>query len=109
VLGFPGGLGSIDLSGLRIPANLDIAALAGDFFSGALAEKIGAKELFRITITSFLDAYNFDLRRLMKCCTHHVLPTGQLVPFCAYNTLYRDGFLPLPEITKQEILNLVAQ
>lgn len=101
-------LGSIDLSGLRIPPNLDVASLASEFFSGALAEKIGAKDLFRITITSFLDPYNFDIRRLMKCCTHMVLPTGQLVPFCAYNTLYRDGFLPLPEITKREILDLVT-
>jgi hypothetical protein len=54
--------------------------------------------VFRITITSFLDAYNFDLRRLMKCCIHHVLPSGHVIPFCAYNVLYREGHVPLPTL-----------
>lgn len=69
----------------------------------SLLEKVvgrsaGARDLLRITITSFLDVYNFDLRRVMKCCTHHVLPTGHIIPFCAYNVLYRDGTAKLPEI-----------
>ena len=64
-----------------------------------LAEKLGAENLFRITITSFLDAYNFDVRRVMKCCTHHVLPSGHVIPFCAYNVLYREGHVPLPELS----------
>ena len=71
---------------------------ADDFFSKVLAQELGAESLFRITITSFLDAYNFDVRRLMKCCTHHVLPSGHVIPFCAYNVLYRDGHVPLPEL-----------
>ena len=54
--------------------------------------------MFRITITSFLDAYNFDVRRLMKCCIHHVLPSGHVIPFCAYNVLYRDGHVALPQL-----------
>ncbi len=56
--------------------------------------------MFRITITSFLDAYNFDVRRLMKCCTHHVLPSGHVIPFCAYNVLYRTGIVPLPALDR---------
>lgn len=68
------------------------------FFQQVLAQQLGARDVFRITITSFLDAYNFDVRRLMKCCTHHVLPSGHVIPFCAYNTLYRDGHLPLPPL-----------
>ena len=69
-----------------------------DFFNQILAEQLGAENLFRITITNFLDAYNFDIRRLMKCCTHHVLPSGHVIPFCAYNVLYRDGHVPLPPL-----------
>jgi len=61
--------------------------------------------LFSVTITSFLDAYNFDVRRLMKCCTHHVLPSGHVIPFCAYNVLYRDGHVPLPELAQQLSVN----
>ena len=34
----------------------------------------------------------------MKCCLAHILPSGHIVPFCAYNTLYRDGFVPLPPL-----------
>lgn len=45
-----------------------------------------------------MDAYNFDVRQLRKCCTHHVLPSGHVVPFCAFNTLYRSGHLKLPPL-----------
>jgi len=70
--------------------------VAIEFFSRAVAQTLGAEDVFRITITSFLDAYNFDVRRVMKCCTHHVLPSGHVIPFCAYNVLYREGHVPLP-------------
>jgi hypothetical protein len=73
------------------------------FFGKVLTGKATARDLFRVTITSFLDAYNFDVRQLMKCCTHHVLPSGHVIPFCAYNTLYRPGHLPLPAITAAPI------
>jgi uncharacterized radical SAM superfamily Fe-S cluster-containing enzyme len=70
------------------------------FFEAILDQQLGAEDLFRITITSFLDAYNFDVRRVMKCCTHHVLPSGHVIPFCAYNVLYRDGHVPLPPLRR---------
>ena len=69
------------------------------FFGKVLSGEAAATDLFRITITSFLDAYNFDVRQMMKCCTHHVLPSGHVVPFCAYNTLYRPGHLRLPPLS----------
>ncbi|MBI2823169.1 MAG: radical SAM protein [Planctomycetia bacterium] len=75
-----------------------LSRLAEEFFTRSLAEELGPADVFRITITSFLDAYNFDVRRLMKCCIHHVLPSGHVVPFCAYNVLYRDGHVPLPAL-----------
>jgi uncharacterized radical SAM superfamily Fe-S cluster-containing enzyme len=68
------------------------------FLQDAVASAVGARDMLRITITSFLDMYNFDVRRVMKCCTHHVLPSGHIVPFCAYNVLYRDGTAKLPEL-----------
>ena len=75
--------------------------LATEFFTRAVSQDLGVPDVFRITITNFLDAYNFDVRRLMKCCTHHVLPSGHIIPFCAYNVLYRDGHVALPELTLQ--------
>jgi tetraether lipid synthase len=77
------------------------SSAADDFFSKVVTEQLGAENLFRVTITSFLDAYNFDVRRLMKCCTHHVLPSGHVIPFCAYNVLYREGHVPLPPLVEK--------
>jgi uncharacterized radical SAM superfamily Fe-S cluster-containing enzyme len=69
-----------------------------EFLIKALAEKLNGTEVFRVTLTAFLDAYNFDTRQVMKCCLAHLLPSGHVVPFCAYNTLYRDGHVPLPPL-----------
>jgi uncharacterized radical SAM superfamily Fe-S cluster-containing enzyme len=81
----PGGCGPTD-------------AAQSDFYVKALAEKLTGTEVFRITLTAFLDAHIFDTRRVMKCCLAHLLPSGHMVPFCAYNTLYRDGRLKLPPL-----------
>jgi len=72
-----------------------------EFLVEALAEKITGTEVFRITLTAFLDVHNFDTRRVMKCCLAHLLPSGHVMPFCAYNTLYRDGHVPLPPLVDQ--------
>jgi uncharacterized radical SAM superfamily Fe-S cluster-containing enzyme len=78
----------------------NVQSTADDFFAQALLKQLGAKNLFRITINNFLDMYNFDVRRVMKCCTHHVLPSGHVIPFCAYNVLYREGHVALPELVR---------
>ena len=83
-------------------------SLAAEFFRRATAEQLAPEDVFRITITSFLDAYNFDVRRLMKCCIHHVLPSGHVIPFCAYNVLYRNGHVPLPTLRALTSLNAEA-
>ncbi len=83
---------------LRLSVSPSAHRPGGDFFGKAMSQQLGAENLFRITITNFLDAYNFDVRRVMKCCTHHVLPSGHVIPFCAYNVLYRDGHVPLPRL-----------
>lgn len=74
---------------------------AEDFFERALAECLEPEDVFRITTTSFMDAYNFDVRQLMKSCVHHLLPSGHIIPFSAYNVLYRDGHVPLPELRQR--------
>ena len=72
--------------------------VAQEFFGRALLEDLGPEDVFRITTTSFMDAYNFDVRQEMKACVHFVLPSGHLVPFSAYNLLYRDGQVKLPRL-----------
>ena len=75
-------------------------SLAKDFLSSALKMELEPEHMLRITTTSFMDAYNFDIRQLMKSCVHHILPSGHLIPFSAYNVLYRDGHVPLPNLTE---------
>ena len=82
-----------------------------EFVVKALAEKLNGQEVFRVTLTAFLDVHTFDTRRVMKCCLAHILPSGHVVPFCAYNTLYRDGHVPLPPLADavRQTLNLVSR
>jgi uncharacterized radical SAM superfamily Fe-S cluster-containing enzyme len=42
-----------------------------------------------IFIHAFMDAWDLDVARLKKCCTHYVMPDGRLMPGCSYNNLYR--------------------
>lgn len=44
---------------------------------------------FRISVTSFIDRYNFDIRSMQKECVHILTPDLRKIPFSAYNMLYR--------------------
>lgn len=50
-----------------------------------------------IKIKPFMDAYTFDLKRIMKCCVHEITADGRMIPFCAYNNIpmYRQTSLPI--------------
>jgi len=43
-----------------------------------------------IMIQPFPDPYTFNVKQVMKCCVHELLPDGRIIPFCAYNNLYRE-------------------
>jgi hypothetical protein len=53
------------------------------------------EHFFMVQAHGFMDEHTFDLKRVMKCCIHELLPSeadGRAVPFCAYNNLgYRVG------------------
>ncbi len=41
----------------------------------------------------FMDLYNYDVERVMRCNIHYLMPDGRVVPFCTFNVLsdvYRD-------------------
>lgn len=78
----------------------NVEEMSTSFFRRSMAQDLSPADVFRITTTSFMDAYNFDVRQLMKSCVHHLLPSGHLIPFCAYNLLYRTGIVPLPELSR---------
>ena len=50
------------------------------------------KMLF-IGMMHFMDLYNYDTSRVMRCNIHYLTPDGRVIPFCAFNVLpdiYRD-------------------
>jgi uncharacterized radical SAM superfamily Fe-S cluster-containing enzyme len=49
------------------------------------------KDIFRILIVQFIDAYSFDVRSVKKTCIHIVHLDGRLIPFDTYNLFYRDA------------------
>ena len=88
-------------SGLPSDLSSEVMSDAVQFFTRALTESLNPRDMFRITTTSFMDAYKFDVRQLMKECVHFVLPSGHLVPFSAYNVLYRNGHVQLPPLIQK--------
>jgi uncharacterized radical SAM superfamily Fe-S cluster-containing enzyme len=55
------------------------------------APALSYRNVFRVLIMQFIDAWNFDLRAMKKSCVHIAQPDGRLIPFEAFNLLYRDG------------------
>jgi len=50
------------------------------------------KNLFRVSITSFLDAYNFEMHAMKKECVHIITPDLKRIPFSAYNIIHRNKY-----------------
>lgn len=46
---------------------------------------------FRISITSFVDKYNFDLKSIKKECVHIITEDLKRIPFSSYNMIHRKG------------------
>ena len=60
-------------------------------------------QVFRVLIMQFIDAWNFDLRAMKKSCVHIAQPDGRLIPFEAFNLLYRDGQAARLEALRREV------
>lgn len=50
--------------------------------------------MFTVTGMPFQDIGNLDAERLKRCRVHVLSPDDRLIPFCAYNSLYREGIKP---------------
>jgi len=47
------------------------------------------ENLFRLSVVSFLDAHNFDLKAMQKECVHIITPELRKIPFSAFNLHHR--------------------
>lgn len=46
---------------------------------------------FRVSVHSFVDAYNFDMKSMQKECIHIITPDLRRIPFSAYNMIHRES------------------
>jgi uncharacterized radical SAM superfamily Fe-S cluster-containing enzyme len=54
-------------------------------------QAIDYRNVFRVIIMQFIDAWSFDVRSVKKTCVHIAHPDGKrLIPFDTYNLFYRD-------------------
>lgn len=47
------------------------------------------RRIFLLGCMAFMDRYNFDINRVRRCVIHYVTPDLRIIPFCAYNNIYR--------------------
>lgn len=80
------------------PCKCDCLSFMRDFIPlSSLAAKglilkdreILSRDVFRITVTSFLDRYNFEMKAMKKECVHVLTPDLRRIPFSAYNLIHR--------------------
>jgi uncharacterized radical SAM superfamily Fe-S cluster-containing enzyme len=62
--------------------------------------QIGYDRVFRVTVVSFLDRFNFCLASVKRSCIHFVTDDGRIIPFDTYNLFHRPG-LPPREVKRQ--------
>ena len=54
-------------------------------------DQIGYDRIFRVTVVSFLDRFNFCLAGVKRSCIHFVTSDGRIIPFDTYNMFHRPG------------------
>jgi uncharacterized radical SAM superfamily Fe-S cluster-containing enzyme len=48
------------------------------------------RNVFRVIVMKFMDAFDLDVRSVKRTCVHIARPDGRIIPFDTYNLLYRD-------------------
>ena len=67
--------------------------IPADFGGRTVGEKVRHfnRNMFRISVSSFVDVYNFDLRSMQRECVHVITPDLRRIPFSAYNMFHRSA------------------
>ena len=50
------------------------------------------EETFRMSVSSFVDRFNFDMKSMQMECVHVITPDLKRIPFSAYNMLHRGRY-----------------
>jgi len=92
------------------PIKSEFKSIVLDIFFKRSYEALGRLHyrLLFLGMMHFMDEWNYDVCRVMRCVIHYALPDGRIVPFCAFNILndlYREPShirygIPLEEYVK---------
>ncbi|MDR0476749.1 MAG: radical SAM protein [Desulfobulbaceae bacterium] len=65
----------------------------GNFILKSKEEKMKFvdENTFRISVSSFVDKYNFDMKSMQKECVHIITTDLRRIPFSAYNMIHRSA------------------
>jgi uncharacterized radical SAM superfamily Fe-S cluster-containing enzyme len=77
----------------KMPENVNIPKILVSFVRGGNPVKVLAEFHYKALLIGamhFMDPYNVDLERVQSCGIHYATPDGRVIPFCTYNTLYRQ-------------------
>ena len=91
----------------RIPKDLNITKLLVNVFVKRNYDALGELHYRMLFLGNmhFMDQYNYDVERVMRCNIHYLTPDGRVIPFCTYNVLndiYRDYVLRRYQISLEE-------
>ncbi len=77
----------------RTPKDLDIKRILLNVFVKGDYDALGdfSKDSMLISCMHFMDPFNFDEDRVKKCVIHYATPDGRIIPFCTFNSMYREG------------------
>ncbi|MBR4446840.1 tetraether lipid synthase Tes [Methanobrevibacter sp.] len=77
----------------RSPKDLDITKILLNVFVKGDYDALGdfSKDAMLISCMHFMDSFNFDEDRVKKCVIHYATPDGRIIPFCTFNSIYRQG------------------
>jgi hypothetical protein len=77
----------------RSPKDLDITKILLNVFVKGDYDALGdfSKDAMLISCMHFMDPFNFDQDRVKKCVIHYATPDGRIIPFCTFNSMYREG------------------
>ena len=91
----------------RQPEGLDLIRLLKNIFVRRNYDALGKfhdRALF-LGMMHFMDLYNYDIQRVIRCNVHYLSPNRTIIPFCAYNVLpdlYRDRFIEQDSLSLEE-------
>ena len=75
------------------PEHIDIKRVLLNVFTKRSYDALGdfSKDAMLISCMHFMDPFNFDEDRVKKCVIHYATPDNRIIPFCTYNSIYREG------------------